>query len=408
MLGFVHFGWRALRAQTRLAEWLLAGGSLGLAIATKATALVVAFPFAVALAAGSVARARAARVGLAAAALLVLAVNSGYAARNWSLFGSPLAGSHGTVNSAFSPGLVLSNVSRNLAVSLLAPWPSWNARIEAAVLGFHRTLGVSASDPRTTWRGAEFHVPGRISGTPQSDSDESIYASFHEDEAGNPIHLMVAAACAAALFVRPRGPDAGRLRLFLLLVASGFLLFSAVLKWQPWGARLELPFLFLAAPAVGVLLDGTRVAAPAAAALLFCSIPWVLLNATRPLLGADSVLTAPRLEQSFFSRPGLREPLLEAARTIAAKGCRRIGLEVGPADPEHLIRISLREAGLADARIEHVHVTNRSALAAGRPPFTGFTPCAVITLAPPTGPSSSSRASLKDWEAGRVSVSLEP
>ena len=407
LLAFILFARRAVRARSDFAVWLLAGGSLGLAIATKATALVIAFPFAAAVAAAAIARGRSARWGLAAAGLLALAVNAGYTARNWRLFGSPLGGSHGTVNSAFSPALALSNLSRNMALSLLAPWPSWNAGVEGAVIGLHRVLGVSASDPRTTWRGAEFHVPGRISGDLPSDADESIYAALHEDEAGNPVHALLAAACAVLLFARPR-PDAGGLRGFVLLAAAGFVLFSVVLKWQPWGSRLELPFFFFAAPVVGVLLDATRAVLPVAATLLLCSAPWAFLNATRPLLGADSIVAIRRTDQSFFARPGLREPLRAAARAIAEKGCRRIGLELGPDDPEYLIRLSLREVGLSDVRIEHVGVKNRSALLASRPPFVGFAPCAVIAMAPFPGSASSAQMSVKEWDARRISVRVLP
>jgi hypothetical protein len=203
-----------------------------------------------------------------------------------------------------------------------------------------------------------------------------------DNAAGNPLHSLCA-ACVGVLAARRSFPDSRRLWGFLALVAAGFLLFSLVLKWQPWGARLELPFLLLSAPFAGVVLGHWRGGIAVAALLLLCATPWALVNATRPLLGPDSVLTAPRLLQSFAASPRLREPLLGAGRAVAAKQCRRIGLEIGPDDPEHLIWVSLREAGIggAQARIEHVHVTNKSAPKALEPPFAGFLPCAMITLA---------------------------
>ena len=404
-LVFAHFALRALAGKMDLPGWLLAGGSLGLAVVTKATALTIAFPFGLALAVGAVARgrARAAR-GLAAAAFLALAINAGYVTRNLALFGSPLGGEHGAVNSAFSPGLALSNLSRNLALQLLTPWTSWNARVEDTVLALHRILGLSASDARSTWKGAEFHVPARLTGALPSDADQAVYTAFHEDEAGNPIHLLICAACVALLAARRTLPGRRRLGGFLAAVAAGFFLFSLVLKWQPWGARLELPLLLLAAPFAGAVLGEGRGAGPVAALLLLCSSPWALLNATRPLLGGDSVLTAPRLLQSFTARPQLREPLLGAARAVAARQCRQIGLEIGPDDPEHLIRITLREAGILHPRLEHVHVTNRSARKAAEPPFADFAPCAVINLAPQGAAPAAGEAYGKDWDGGRVSV----
>ena len=35
------------------------------------------------------------------------------------------------------------------------------------------------------------------------------------------------------------------------LIATGFLLFAALLKWTPWSSRLHLPYFVLAAPIIG-------------------------------------------------------------------------------------------------------------------------------------------------------------
>jgi hypothetical protein len=411
LLVFAHFALRGWTGEMDLLGWLLAGGSLGLAVLTKATALTVAFPFGLVLAAGAVIRGRARGLrGLAAAALLALAVNAGYMTRNLSLFGSPLGGEHGTVNTAFSPGLLLSNVARNFSLQLLTPFPSWNARVEAAVLTLHRVIGLSENDPRSTWRGAQFHVPARLEGAQLADADESVYAAFLDNAAGNPLHLLVCAACVGVLAARRSFPGSRRLWGFLAVVAAGFVLFSLVLKWQPWGARLELPFLLLAAPFAGVVLGQWRGGIAVAALLLLCAAPWSLVNATRPLLGPDSVLTTPRLFQSFAASPRLREPLLGAARAVAAEQCRRIGLELGPDDPEHLILLSIREAGISDAqaRLEHVHVTNRSAPKALEPPFAGFAPCAVITMGPRGAAPAATEFYAAEWGAGRVAVRSVP
>ena len=411
LLVFAHFALRAWAGKMDLTGFLLAGGSLGLAVLTKATALTVAFPFGLLLAGGAIARGRARGArGLALAALLALAVNAGYMTRNLSLFGTPLGGEHGTVNAAFSPGLTLSNVARNISLQLLTPFPTWNARVEAAVLALHRAIGLSANDPRSTWRGAQFHVPARLEGAQLADADEAVYAAFLDNAAGNPLHLLLCAACVGVLAVRRRLPESRRLWGFLALVAAGFLLFSLVLRWQPWGARLELPFLLLTAPLAGAILGQWRGGIAIAALLLLAAVPWVLVNASRPLLGPDSVLTAPRVLQSFAAAPALREPLLGAARAVAGRPCRRIGLEMGPDDPEHLIWISLREEGIADARIrlEHVHVKNKSAPKTFEPPFAGFVPCAVITLSPRGAAPAAGEYYAAEWGAGRVAVRSVP
>src|SRR5207248_1366671 len=45
LLVFVHFALRAFSGKAGLAGWLLAGASLGLAVLTKPSALLIAFPF---------------------------------------------------------------------------------------------------------------------------------------------------------------------------------------------------------------------------------------------------------------------------------------------------------------------------------------------------------------------------
>jgi hypothetical protein len=412
LLVFVHFVLRAARAEPDSLAWLAAGGSVGLALLTKATAFLFAFPFVLWLAAALWRNRRAApwRAVFAAGALTVL-LNAGPWARNLALLGSPLGGGHGAVNTAATPAIVVSNLARNAALQLTAPSEAWNRAVERAVLGLHGLLGVDASDPRATWKGALFRVPALNAASAAADADEALFAMLHEDQAGNPLHLVLLLAAAAAVLVRPDLRRQHALTGLVAAIAGGLLLFCAVLKWQPWNARLLLPPFLLAAPVAGAVLGQDRFGARATmigALLLFCSLPWALLNASRPLIGPESVLTAPRLTQSFVARPALLPPLADAARVIAAAGCRQIGLEIGPDDPELLILAALTAAGAAPERLEHVHVTNRSATLSSRPPFAVFAPCAVIVLAPPGAAPTGREILSREWQGGRVAVRPGP
>lgn len=408
LLVFVHFVLRAARAEADGLAWLAAGASLGLALLTKATTFLFAFPFVLWLAAAlwrnrGAARWRAVFAGGALAVLL----NAGPWARNLALLGSPLGGDHGAVNAAVTPAIVVSNLARNAALQLTAPSEAWNRAVEKAVLGLHAALGVSASDPRSTWKGALFRVPALGSARAAADADESLFAMLHEDQAGNPLHLLLLLTAAAAVLVRPELRRRRALSGLVAAIAGGLLFFCAVLKWQPWNARLLLPAFLLAAPVVGAALGqdrfGTR-AVMLAALLLFCALPWALLNATRPLIGSESVLAVPRLEQSFAAMPALLPPLADAARAVAAAGCRQIGLEIGPDDPEFLILAALEAEGAGPQRLEHVRVTNRSATLSMRPPFATFAPCAVIVLAPPGAAPAGREIFSREWQGGRVAV----
>ena len=412
LLALAHFALRAVHGEAGLLVWLAAGGSLGLALLTKATAFLFAFPFVLWLAASAWRSRRSApwRAALAAFALVVL-VNAAAWARNLALFGSPLGGDHGAVNAAFTPAIVLSNLARNASLQLTMPSAAWNRGVERAVLGLHAALGIDANDPRSTWRGAEFSVPARIAGAGTADADEALFAMLHEDQAGNPLHLLLLLAVAGAVLGRSELRSRRALVGSAAAVALGLFLFSLVLKWQPWSARLELPLFLLAAPFAGAALEriafGSRTLA-IGALLLVCALPWTLLNATRPLVGPESVLATPRLTQSFAARPGLLAPFTEAARAVAATGCRRIGLKIGPDDPEYLLWSALRAEGAVPERLEHVGVTNHSAPKATEPPFAGFAPCAVIVLTPPGTAPSGDEIFSREWEGGRIAVRAAP
>jgi hypothetical protein len=407
LLAFVHFSFRAVQREAGAAIWLAAGGSLGLALATKATAFLYAAPFVLWILSTFWRRRRAPWRNVLAASVVVVLLNAGPWLRNLSLFGSPLGGEHGAVNAAATPAIVLSNLARTAALELTAPSTAWNQVLEGAVRGLHAALGIGPEDSRSTWKGAEFRVPARLSGAGSADADEALFAMLHEDQAGNPLHLLIALGAAAIVLSRADLRRRPGLLALLTGVAGGLLLFCAVLKWQPWNARLVLPLFLLAAPVAGATSGAVRsgkCVAEAGAVLLVASLPWALLNATRPLVGPESVLAAPRFAQLFVGRPALEPPLAEAARAVAASGCRRIGLEIRPDDPEYLVWASLEEAGVRPERIEHVNVTNSSVELSRRPPYAGFAPCAVVVLAPRGASPSPGETFSRDWEGGRVAV----
>jgi hypothetical protein len=387
---------------------VLAGGSLGLALATKATAYLFAAPFAAWLAIALARRERArALVPLAGVAALALAVNVGYFARNLALFGSPFGQSYGALNEMHSPASVASGIFRNAALHAAAPWPGWNRAVEDAIRTVHRVIGQDPDDRRTTWTSAEFRVPPGLRGAARPDADETFFLLLHEDSAGNPAHLALSAAAALATAVSWRRRP--RLAAYWSAVAAAGLLFCFVLKWQPWNARLQLPLFLLAAPAVAAALsreDRPRQTRLASALLLAASLPWALGNATRPLLGEASVLSVPRRVQLFSARPGLEKPLESAARAVAALGCRRIAMEIGPDDPEFLLWETLGKGSGAPARLEHVEVRNASGILSSREPFSGFRPCAAVSLGPPSSAAPAGALFSEDSDGGRVTVRL--
>jgi hypothetical protein len=407
LLGVAFFLLLSLKGNVSLAPLGFAA-CLGLALLTKGTSYLFAAPLVVWFAVVLTRRGTGARRPALLGALLVLALNLPHWSRNLSLFGSPLGTGHGVLNARAGAAALLSNAVRNLAIHLATPFPAANRGVEEAVAGFHRLLGIGASDTATTWRGATFHVPPVAPGAAPADGEEALYGMLHEDSAGNPLHLLLLlAALGAALSAsaRRRLPSAPA---YLAALAAAFLLFCGALRWQPWNSRLELPLFLLGAPfAAAVLLPrSSRFAVLLPVVSLAAALPWELSNATRPLLGPDSVLTTPRFEQYFANRPGLLSPSLGVARVIARNSCDRVGLILGPDDGEHLFRVAIEREAKSPVRLEHVFVRNRSAsLASGSHP-AAFEPCALLSTVPYGPRSAGEEVHRFGWAGGAVTVRL--
>jgi len=252
-------------------------------------------------------------------------------------------------NDFFSPSAILSNLSRNVALHLGTPSLRVNVGIDDAMRKLHRILNIDINDPRTTWPRAKFQV---------------LKPALHEDSDGNPVHLILLLGAVFLFFLSKETRSSRALWGYSAALSAGFLLFCALLKWQPWNSRLQLPLFVLAAPFVAAVFCkrwNERFVLAIALALLLSALPWLLFNRSRSLIGNPNVWNRNRFEQYFTNRPQIRDAYLGAADFLKSKNCRRIGLEVGPNDWEYPLW-PLLKAGNETIPIEHVHVQNRSAL----------------------------------------------
>jgi hypothetical protein len=222
-----------------------------------------------------------------------------------------------------------------------------------AVTGFAHAVHVDPSDPAITFDGTAFPAV-------------TWYPS--EDKASFPAQaLLLVGATAAALLRREH-------RVYAALLVLAAVLHAATVKWQPWGNRLVLYLVVLAAPLAGIALARlwqrtdhpravpenpetpetletaeraepkteaagvprrpVRAAAGGLAAL-------VLLAGTvagylsvgygwpRRLVGHGSVFTLDRWHQRFVTRPSWAEDYATAGAAVRASGARRIGVVEG-------------------------------------------------------------------------------
>jgi hypothetical protein len=208
---------------------------------------------------------------------------------------------------------------------------------------------------------------------------------YHEDLSGNLLHAVLLILSVTIVLTVPRSSDA-RLRGYALCLVVAFVVFSAKLKWQPWGSRLQLPLFVLGAPLIAVMISalGSRIARVATAFILVACLPWVFFNETRSLLPRPTrkafwnteeptVFNTSREDQYFRNRRDLAEPYRAAVARVQATGCRNIGLVLGLDDWEYPLWVLLGAS--QDGRVQLAHFVS-----AGHPGTTTGLPeyCAVI------------------------------
>lgn len=369
-LALVVEGWQD---PLRAAGWrwpLALATASSLAFASKGTAALALAPWFVLLAVRLV---RAAGPGalvrpLLTACAVVLALNLPHLLRARAVYGSPL-GASWTLDmlqlSPLSPGRVTGNLVANLSLHAGTPWPTWNAGRERAVLRINAALGV---DPAVQYR---FYDGFRVNPF-----------STHESEAGMPVHLLLLAGSLLVVGAHWRRGPPSPLPGFLLAGTVGLVLLLAVLRWQPFGARLHLVGLAWLPAAAPLLIEGARRRAAIAGLMLATAAPALVAATPRPLLGAHSVLRTTRSDQFARERPehfGAAEMLVLAA---GVERCGQVGLMTGWDHPEYFLTAITRREG-ASLRWEHLLSTGvASRLSDAGPPAEV---CAIFSAEPLPG-----------------------
>lgn len=368
---FIYFSLR-IQKNVNPINLIGAGGALGLGVLTKATMYIFALPFLVWLGLSILKTGNIKKTFFSSLILLIAFLpNLGHYARNYDLYGSPLGpeteGSAVYSNEVFSLAAVSSNLIKNIGLHLSTPWEAVNTILTRVTASVHaRILGISPSDPRTTWIGTSFQIT-RI--------------SLHEDETGNLIHLFyILAGLILFMLWRIKEPEIG---VYVLCGAAAFGLFCAYLKWQPWNSRLHLPLFVVLAPFTAAIL--ARIPKKAIGnglvfGLLIMALPWLFSNTSRPVFGKHNIFTVSRNEQYFKNYPSLYQPYAETARKLAELDCSQFGIMHGIDDWEYPLWVLLKEYSGKDAVMLPVNVTNISQKKYG----TGFPHpgevCAVIVI----------------------------
>lgn len=300
------------------------------------------------------------------AVLIFLLINGGFFLRNIKTYGvlQDISSSSRLLNDEITLAGTFSNLLRNAAFHLQYPWERVRDWVELFIIKVHAKLGMDINEPKYTSDGY-FAVK-----KPNTDSVLT----------GNTLHahlIVISTIVAVILLIRKKLNSI--IWLPIAMGGLGYLIFSAVVKWQVFGARYSLSIFFLMAPLFGLLvsrLPWMWVKAACALSLLVLAYPWLLSVSDRPLISISQFTSSPSLfESSRFDYTPNYASLAELPSLVEEYGCDQIGIYGTGGATEYDIWSAL-DAPREDLRIEW--------LVAGTPSAAyndeSFTPCLIVCV----------------------------
>lgn len=347
-------------------------GALALALLTKGTTYLFAPPLVVWMLAR-----RFRQLGwrvwrpLATTTVVCLLVNAAFFVRNQEIHGAPLgpgreaaAAAYRYVNDELGVQTLGSNVLRNTALQLTMPSSKLTRSFERRVAVVHAWFGWRTDEPSSTWGGQSFSLQAWLP---------------DEERFGSPVHAaLLLLACLGWRGLRRANAGAAAL---LVAAVAAYLLFCALLKWQPWHARLHLPLLVVGVPVVAatwmrlwrplaVVAVGLTCASSACTTIGLHNRSWLAPAADAGLFGARDRLY-------FVTGPEMMSARSAAFARLRREGVRDLGLIVSGNEREYVLWTLPDADGM---RIEHVAVDNASAFLRERVPFQAFVPQALLVI----------------------------
>ena len=295
---------------------------------------------------------------------LFLLLSGGFFARNVITYGhlQDVGASSRLLNDEFTVKGTFSNLLRNTAFHLQYPWEGLRNWFEVTFIKVHVKLGMDINDPIYT---SEGYFAIKPPGTSSTQSGNTLHA-----------HLLLVSVLVSIYFLIKKKLDPA-LWLPIALGGAGYIILSAVIKWQVFGARYSLAVFFLMAPIFGAVVSKIPfkwVQAVCGLALVGLTLPWLVSIHDRSLVPLRRFTSSESLFVSnrFDFEP--QYPVLAALREwIERYDCDQIGIYGTGALTEYNIWSAL-DAPREDIRIEW--------LVAGTPSAKyideGFSPCLIV------------------------------
>lgn len=387
---FAYFIFRADRYSK--SDWFWLSASLGLAILAKPTGIIFGLPLLMILGfrilGGNIKKNQLLK-GIFCSLLnsgIIITMSQSLSLpsywRNYQTFGTFLGIDTGTRNTTIGLTQLISNILRNLALSM--PLPGFWHFVEY----FHREiLKINVSHPAISFEDNTFEYNALW---------WRILLPEDENFVGNPVHLILMCGAIFSLLILLVSRKYRYSSKVLLLTVSniiGFLLFCLLLKWQMWGNRLLLPLYILSAPVIGYFIYRFLSQSMQRILLLLLTCMAVIYALT-PLNSFLASLPVPlslskinqiqstllhKREEFYFlgAGPILKQPYIKLTNQAIKDNCYSIGLDMGNNDWEYPIWPLMNYKGLP-VRIKHVKVENESKKAPSEFPDADL--CAIFKI----------------------------
>lgn len=328
-------------------SWVFFGISLGLGMLTKNTFAFFVFPFCIYF---GILWLREKGIKMILwyfyFLLVIVLINFPLWSRNQSYFGFPFGSKYVSglvLNTDHSFSGAASIIVRNIAMQLGLPKARLNKFIDRAVIDFHSLIGKDIKDIKTTHYSMIYKTEFAI----------------HEDLSGNfLLTLLILFSLVIFLFTDRN------LWFYALPIIVGFLSFSAVFKWQPWGTRLLLPWFLVAVPFVAVTIEKLLVKWRYSYqilifALIFCALPFVagsgkyfgrLVTSTdsnRQILPLPEFGNNDRTMRYFYAEQKTYSELVAISEEVKKRGYQKVLLDLKYDSWEYPWWVFLNNHGIA-------------------------------------------------------------
>ena len=354
------------------------GISLSLAILSKQTSYIFSLPFCFYLLFLVLKNNKKDFFKLIIIPFLIIIINFSHFKRNYDTFNNPIGinqKSKTILNQTINLKNLSSNLVRNFSLNFTLPNSYFNENIRNIVYLYHDFFDIDITSPETTFKNSYF-----------------VHFSLYETRASNTLHFILIIFCIYLGLFNSRKFNFP-LRGYLLSLIFGFVLFSLILKWQPWGNRLLLPFFVMFSPIVGVYLHQLKKTKLNLIIIIFLSIysiPYLLMNEIRPLvlkvatdnhkLSFDKpYFLNNKREKLYFTYNFLLYENFKITKNILKKtNCKNFGIISGENNWEYPYWIILKQRN-DEVIIRHFEVKNLSKKIKKK---NSLPPCFVIEFYP--------------------------